>query len=135
VRLFTLLLLASGCGSPFQIAQVEGTVKRNGKALPGVLVQFLPDPSRDTTGPTAMGETDDTGRFRLRYIDNHRALTLDGAVVGWHLVTVADARQTPAPQGQPPRPSRVPDAYSNLATTPLRQEVHAGTQQIDLTVD
>lgn len=130
VAVFIFLTLSlTGCTkSDYQTTLASGIVLKNGQPLPGVEVQFCPDPETGTKGPSALGETDDQGRFILRYAVPGALESKEGAVVGIHKVTLGDLRQKPAPQGSPPNPSRIPNIYGSLQTTPLRQEVKAGAE-------
>ena len=127
VSVILVLLSLVGCsGQPYKIVAATGTVTLNGQPAGGVEVQFCPDPEALTKGPSSLAETDDTGKFVLRYAVPGEAESKEGAVVGTHKVMLADLRQKPAPQGFPPNPSRVPILYGSLQTTPLRLEVKEG---------
>jgi hypothetical protein len=135
---FTLLsaLTAAGCTRGPDYAEVEGTVKLNGKPLPNVRVEFLPDPEQGARGPTSSGVSDKDGRYKLLR-DGQRP----GAVVGKHRVLIHDlAPYENLPPGRLPdsyklKPSRVPVRYFDSNQTPLLKEVNAGgLQTIDLEV-
>ncbi|MDY3555886.1 hypothetical protein R5W24_005032 [Gemmata sp. JC717] len=134
-------LVATGCGEPkFQFAPVEGTVTRDGKPLPNVLVTFFPDPEAGTLGPRSTGLTDRAGRYRLT-----AGPTQTGAVVGRHRVGLLDANLLGGPGGgaegpsevedgaKGPRPSgpRVPESHNEFRNTPLRAEVTDGGSVVD----
>ncbi len=120
-----LVAALSGCGGP-QFMEVEGTVKMDGKPLPNVVVQFLPDPEKATVGPLSAATSDDQGRVRLRAQDQR-----EGAVVGWHRVLIGDPNEERPPQGQKPKKAaRVPARYATAAGTPVRLEVKAGGPQV-----
>lgn len=89
--------------------------------------------------------TDKNGSFRLRRDDQG-----EGAATGWHRVTVQDMsvstgvlrrdngkvdeemdKSTPPP---PVRRSRLPQRYLSPNDTPLRKEVKAGHQVIDVDI-
>jgi hypothetical protein len=124
---FAVLVALVGCsGQPYKIAAATGTVMLQGRPAPGVEVQFCPDPEAMSKGPSSLGETDEQGKFVLRYAVPGEAESKVGAVVGTHKVMLADLRQKAAPQGHPPNPSRVPIMYGSLQTTPLRLEVKEG---------
>ncbi|WP_254510017.1 hypothetical protein [Anatilimnocola floriformis] len=127
--------LSTGCNkSPYKTTLAAGIVTQNGQPLPGVEVQFCPDPEALTKGPSALGETDEQGKFVLRYAVPGANQSKEGAVVGKHKVTLADLRQKPAPQGYPPNPSRVPKIYGSVQTTPLKLEVVEGGGEIAIEV-
>jgi hypothetical protein len=152
-----LVGLAAGCNnstSNAQFVDVEGVVTLDGKPLPEVEVQFLPDPDKGNAGPSSSAYTDAKGHFKLHCEQAKR----DGAVVGTHRVRVIDITSVttpanlpgmtppgplaapagqlgtakPAGQGEPAKPSRVPAAYTNAADTPIRQVLRPGKQTIDL---
>lgn len=129
-------LAAGGCGHGPTFAEVEGTVRLNGKPLDNVRVEFLPDPEQGTRGKSSSGITDKNGRYRLVSEDQH-----PGAVVGKHRVLIYDLKPYEnLPPGRLPddyklRPSRLPAQYIDSSQTPLRKEVKAGgPQTIDLEV-
>ncbi|MCU0959859.1 MAG: hypothetical protein MUF48_07115 [Pirellulaceae bacterium] len=144
-----LTLLAaplSGCGPDLPSATVDGMLRYRGQPLDNCLVTFLPEPGEAAAAPHSTGLTDSQGVFRLRF-DNQQ----EGAAVGWHRVTVQDLSMTTgvlrrdhgageegAEDPGPPtaaRPSRVPDAYAILTTTPLRKQVQPGHQVIDVEIE
>ena len=123
------------------MAEVQGLVTLNGKALPQVRVQFMPD--KRTVGPTSVGATDENGRFTLLCADER-----PGAVIGWHRVVITDMRvllpRTPRqgrrddfdkearPKQPVEQPSRVPEKYTTIRQTPLMVEVKAGKQEFEV---
>jgi hypothetical protein len=139
------LAAAAGCQgnkSPYTFAPVEGTVRKDGKPLPGVIVVFWGDGDAGTRGPPSAGPTDATGHYRL-----HTNQGIDGALVGRHRVCILEA---PAPmlafRGRNPAnnnpskdvpaadPSGVPPGYHRREQTPLRAEVRPGEQVLDFDV-
>src|SRR6267154_4934311 len=81
-------LSSAGCGGGPTLpprAKVTGLVTLDGKALPTGMVTFVPDRSRGTSGPPAVGGIDSTGHYQLT---TDRQSEGDGAVVGFHLVRV-----------------------------------------------
>lgn len=125
------MALACSCAGPrYEIAEVDGVVKYRGQPMKRLVVQFLPE-----RGPSSIGETDDNGRFRLRYQEPNSSQLRDGAVVGKHRVVVADIDRPVAGQGEEPRPGRIPDRYGDLTQSPLSQEVRSGKQTIEIRLD
>ncbi len=133
-----LLLGAIGCQGPVQqIASLEGTVTLDGKPLEGIEVHFVPDGDKGTAGPRAVGTTDSKGKFTLTCGDLG-----SGALIGHHRVMFVDIWALPAvPDRREPKHAvtrkvlekpRIPDAYSQVTTTPVRQEVKAGSQTVQL---
>lgn len=147
----TLLVLvalaaAAGCDpAAAPVAEVHGVVRLDGKPLPEVRIQFLPDPQKGNQGPASSGATDGQGRFELVCADER-----PGAVVGWHRVVITDMRvrlrrsprsgrrddeQDEGVAKQKPPLSRVPAKYTTAAHTPLAVAVTAEKQELafDLT--
>ena len=78
-------VLISGCGRASKLpplAEVSGTVTLDGVALPGARLEFIPDASKGTGGPPALGVSDETGRYELTTLRNK------GAAIGFHRVKV-----------------------------------------------
>lgn len=126
-----------GCGEPAPVTgKVTGVVTSGGKPLAGVSVLFTPEGSGGKSGPASGAITDDEGRYALVYtLPNNDNLASpqvnDGAVVGKHVVTLADYKMM---EEMLPPPGRVPPAYLETATSPLRFEVKEGKQTIDITI-
>jgi hypothetical protein len=123
---------------------IQGTVRMRGQPLDRCLITFLPEPGSETPGPHSTAVTDRQGHYRL-HLDDQRM----GASVGWHRVLVQDLtvstgvlrrdhgevdRETDGTAPPPARRSRLPARYASPATTPLKFEVVAGTQTIDLEI-
>jgi hypothetical protein len=135
---FVLAALAAsflgGCGRSVTLGEVEGTVRLDGQPVGQVFVVFIPE---DPQEPQSTGVTDAEGRFKLRCNNAH-----SGAVVGPHRVTLVDAAVAPGgrkrddePEEGSARPtSRVPEVYSRVDRTPLRQTVSAGKQSVSIDI-
>ena len=132
-----LVLTASACSSGSPFAEVSGVVLLDGKPMPDAIVQFVPEPDKNTNGPPSGGKTDEEGRFRLQSEDKYAK---GGAVVGFHRVVIRDKRaiapgrnrwEDPMKRPKTP-PSRISMRYAEVQRTPLRQEVKAGSQTITL---
>lgn len=128
----------SGCGSPHEFGEVEGTVTLDGVPVPDLLITSEPDCTLGPPGPRSIASTDAESRFRL-YCD---LLGRDGAVVARHRVVLCDARETepsgpesakrPRKPSPPKRGPKLPTRYENANESPLRIEVLPGKQTIDL---
>ncbi|WP_425614968.1 hypothetical protein NA78x_004852 [Anatilimnocola sp. NA78] len=130
-----LILPLVGCGGVrYQTTELQGKVVKDGQPLPGVCVQFHPDPEADTKGPSAIGETDQDGSFTLRYALPGETTNQPGVVIGAHKVTLADTQQPPIRQGSPPPHSRIPLIYQGVHSTPLRLEVNSGMPAVEIEV-
>jgi hypothetical protein len=104
------VVLAFGCGSP-KFAPVSGTVRLNGQPLANAFVTFNPIPKSGSIdgGPTAVGTTDQDGRFTLRVSADQ-----NGALVGMHRVAITVVN----PQASDARLSR--SARAPTAAIPSR---------------
>jgi hypothetical protein len=120
-----IALLGAGCGGGGPtFAEVEGTVRLNGKPIDKVMVEFHPEIGIE--GPRSSGITDAKGHYALT-AETGKAR---GAVVGKHRVLLRDTGFAPF-LGQ--MTSRTPRVYSTVQYTPLRAEVKPGPRQtIDL---
>ncbi len=127
------MLAVVGCSSSPPMAQVEGTVRLQGKPLPKVQVEFWPE----ADGPRSIGATDAQGHYQLA-TDKQ----IPGAQVGIHRVIVYDlgvysdkfTSKGKDKDDIPIRPARFPAHYSDAAKTPLKKEVVAGKNVIDLDI-
>ncbi|SFH80541.1 hypothetical protein [Planctomicrobium piriforme] len=96
-----LLVILSGCGQKaahYKTVPVSGVLTCQGNAVAKVFVIFTPQASKDrpegASGKSAMGQTDETGKFVLSTYGMN-----DGAVPGMHTVTImiVDDPQYPVP--------------------------------------
>src|SRR5688500_4561388 len=71
-----------------EFAEVEGTVRLKGKPVDKMVLEFVPDSEKGTTGPNSIGYSDESGRYTLT---SHTSMA--GAVVGHHRVVVRDRSQ------------------------------------------
>ena len=117
-----LLLLTTGCGGDSdKPAAVQGRVYYLGKPLEGGTIVFTPDPARGGSGPLAVSVIQADGRYRLQSDEK------DGAIPGWHRVTVA-------PAGAPPH--ALPPRFSDPELSGQCYEVKPGQENtIDLHLD
>ncbi len=127
-----------GCSSGPRLAEVTGTIRIKGKPLANVMVEFNPD---SATGVRSTGTTDENGRYTL-VCDDQRP----GAMVGRHRLVLHDLaiyggqflgrklEQAGSKGGPTLEPSRIPSQYESTAHTPLKKEVKAEPQIIDLDV-
>src|SRR5262249_9343014 len=105
-------IVSLGCGKkPPEIGQVEGVIRIKGQPHGGLLIRFLPDPSKGNNSPiNSTGQSDAQGKFSLQHV--YENVTDAGAPVGWHRVVIEDKSRGPTPQGQQPPPPLVPPEYS-----------------------
>ncbi|MEM6363881.1 MAG: hypothetical protein AAF745_05605 [Planctomycetota bacterium] len=119
----------SGCNSQPELAKVTGSVLVDGQPLDQVKVSFVPDVGKGTEGYSSSAYTDETGAFELSY---GRLADRPGAVVGWHRVAVQDVKsENFRGEGSPPA-IRVPSNIRKSGSTPIRLEIVAGEQTVDI---
>ena len=114
-------VFASGCGHRSDLppmAKVSGTVTLDGKPLPHGMVQFVPDSSQGTEGPTGVGRIDEKGRFTIT------TSGVKGAVVGHHKIRVK-SEEPFNEQAFSKGITLLPDAYDHHDTSGLKTEVKA----------
>ena len=129
-------VLAAGCSSQPPMTEVSGTLTMNGKPLGNIRVDFHPDPDQKTSGPGSSGKTDENGKFTLMCSNKK-----PGALIGFHRVILTDLDlfgnkfvgrgeyKSEDKAGNPipvPKKPRFSEIYSDLARTPIKQEVKAG---------
>lgn len=125
------LLATGGCGNSPPMAEVEGVLVIGGKPGRKVLLQFIPDVDKGSTGPVSMAETNSEGQFVLSYRETNEAMPRSGAVIGWHRVVLTDQQLAESATGKG-IPIRMTPEYGLANSTPLRQEVKAGKQVIEI---
>src|SRR5438046_1192623 len=83
-----------GCGPRFILNEkVEGTIKMDGKPVPNVRVEFLPQMGAEHTAPPSGGYTDENGYYKLT-CNNGKP----GAVVARHKVVILQGRAAVSPE-------------------------------------
>ncbi|QDU89590.1 hypothetical protein Pla175_29820 [Pirellulimonas nuda] len=128
--LLASLLLAAGCSRGLNVGQVSGQLLVDGAPAPEVMVQFVP--AQGVEGPASSGLTDSEGRFQLEYRERGKGAH-PGAMVGSHIVTLSDQRLAASADGRGVKVRFGPD-YTTVGTSPLRQEVAPGDQQVTIEV-
>lgn len=142
--LAAISLFATSCSGP-KFVPVTGTLTMNGKALKNVRVEFHPDPDSGSNGPSSSAVTDDNGNFTLACASHNNA---PGAVVGHHRIILSDLDiygtvfvgrgdyRSDDPKGpkEVPKIPRFSSNYSDLASTPFKQEVKANMSPVVLEV-
>jgi len=104
--LLTAALALSGCGSNngLTLGRVQGKVTYKGEPLKYGTVSFVPDTTKGTNGPIAMGNIKDDGTYILSTSDAG-----DGAVVGHHKISVVGLDPTPVPRAEEEKPAPTPE--------------------------
>jgi hypothetical protein len=111
-----LLALATGCGRDTAPREaVRGRVLFHGAPLPGGTIVFTPDAERSGQGPLARGVIRSDGSYDLASGPDQ------GAVAGWHRVTVAPASSSalawPAKYTDPERSGQVCEVKTGQVNT------------------
>jgi hypothetical protein len=137
------ILLAVGCGRSDGLVPVGGTVKLDGVALSGALVEFHAEPGVRGNGGSAM--TDAAGRFMLLSPQGRK-----GIFRGEYRITVSCRKPTAeaerqvaelAADGLTPALSNanfreaLPAAYTNPDRTTLKQTIGAAGGTVDIDLD
>jgi hypothetical protein len=104
------LLPLPGCSNNgLTLGRVHGTVKYKGQPVKHGTVFFMPDESKATVGPPAMGIITSDGSYVMSTDESG-----DGAIVGSHLVGITGLDPTPVSDEVLPEPETNPDAYLKL---------------------
>ncbi|MGL6072613.1 MAG: hypothetical protein ACRC8S_00500 [Fimbriiglobus sp.] len=133
--LMTLIFGAIGCSRGPEMAEVSGVLKRAGKPLKNVRVEFWPEGD----GPKSSGVTDAEGKYVLKTVDG----VTSGAVVGPHRVILKDLdfygdeflgrKAENMPVLNKNAKERFVKDYENANVTPLKKTVESGKpNSIDL---
>jgi hypothetical protein len=120
-------LYVVGCGGGrSDLGLVSGVVILDGQPLGGATVIFQPD----SGGPASYGLTDTAGRYRVMYDHGTR-----GAVIGSHTVRITTFQEGDSDASPPIRrsPEILPARFNRKST--LREEVVAGSNQIDFALE
>jgi hypothetical protein len=123
------LLFHCGCSVGPEFGKVAGKVVIPGHTADDLRIEFHPDATAGTTGPSSTGETDDQGNFLLSSATE--AGVQEGAVVGMHRVVLQDLRLAQSETGRG-IPQRIRREHAEVLSTPLVVEVKAGEQTIVL---
>ena len=128
VGLFVLISPA-GCGHDPDLpptARVSGTVTLDGAPLHRGTVQFVPDQSKGTNGPSGVGKIDEKGHYEIRTAGER------GAMVGSHVVGVVAEEEIDL-NVTSFAPSLIPRRYNDPLTSELTAQVKADEDnQVDL---
>lgn len=119
--LLCLLPLCLGCGKGAPaLVPIEGRIVYRGQPVDAGTVVFTPDSERGNFGPIAWAEIQADGRFRLQSEER------DGAVLGWHRITVAGSCQQQI----------LPSHYRDPERSQLIRELKTGeTAPVELVLD
>jgi hypothetical protein len=101
----TLLAGLVGCSNNgLTLAKVRGTVTYKGQPLTAGEILFIPDESKGTTGPQALGSIGSDGSYMMSTEESG-----DGAIVGVHKVSITGRDPKPLSQANVITDSSSPD--------------------------
>jgi hypothetical protein len=129
--LFCGLLLIAGCGESSKMAEVSGTLTRNGNPVPYLTVHFVP-----FSGRSSWGLADEKGRFSLKQ-DNK----IEGAVVGMHKVWVDWRPRSPQEEMEPKNAKKpaeldkIKEKYGSESVSPLKIEITKDVNNLEIKLD
>lgn len=130
----SIALTAVGCAGPeYEIAEVDGVVTIKGQPGDSLRIEYAPDGSQGGKGPTSTAETDDQGRYTLRYFEREATEPQPGAAVGWHRVTITDRLLSQSATGRGVK-IRVPAEYTLIGSTPVKQQVLSGKHSHEISI-
>ncbi len=114
-----LALTSSGCGAGngLTLGRVQGKITYKGEPVKYGTVSFVPDATKGSDGPMAMGNIKEDGTYILSTSDAG-----DGAVVGHHKISVIGLDPVPVnPDDKPlPTPDEAPLEYMKTKGKALR---------------
>lgn len=108
--LVVLSLTLAGCGKAgpkFELTPAKGVVRIDGRPAPDVLVQVMPDVTKNAQGPTSQGVSNASGEFVLQTTDGKA-----GAAVGESIAIFVDTVEDRPAQGETGKPPRFPGTYT-----------------------
>ena len=104
-----------GDGDHPSVGHVSGTIKMDGKPLPGIMVAFFPEKGRP-----AAGVADEQGRYELRYTSD-----VEGSIIGPSTVHLTWETGASGPA--------IPDRYG-LNHSELKADVKPGSNVFDFDI-
>jgi hypothetical protein len=120
-----------GCSRHPPTGKVQGRVTLAGRPVGPGKVFFLPDKSKGTEGPPAIGDLGSDGKYELSTFGSG-----DGAVVGHHRVEIVESSPDVefGVEGGSGQPTLIPLRYADADTSGLTAEVRRGsnTRNFDL---
>jgi len=138
VALSVLTMSLVGCGGSNtpELADVEGTVTLDGKALAGALVTFNPLDGEKPAGRPSFARTDSNGHYEMVYTDE-----AEGTIIGTHSVSISTQLDgdpdSEDPKMQKSAPERLPAKYHlNAFDNPdMRVQVKPGSNELNFDLD
>lgn len=124
---FVLLALLGGCNQGPDVVEVQGTMTRKGKPLPGFAVTFQP-----ADGRPSVGQTDQNGRFEMGYTFREK-----GVLRGKHKVFVlyVPVETSYDNKGAPAELREITAKYGSYEVTPIEVDITGPTKDLKLELD
>ena len=69
-----------GCGKSVQLAPAKGVVRIDGQPAADVMVQVMPDITKNGQGPTSQGVSNASGEFVLQTVDGKPGASLGDSI-------------------------------------------------------
>ncbi|MGL4423204.1 MAG: hypothetical protein ACRCZF_21255 [Gemmataceae bacterium] len=129
--LVALSLFLTGCSAKPTYGTVAGQITLQGKPQGKIRVEFHPDAVAGTVGLSAIGETDDEGRFTLTTMEG--GLEIPGAVVGKHRVVLLDLALAESETGRGIA-QRLNPNFGSIGTTTVQLEVKPGASTMKIEI-
>jgi hypothetical protein len=102
-----LLVPLIGCsGNGLNLVKLSGKVTYKGKPIQNGTVFFMPDESKGTVGPPAVGSITENGSYVLSTDSSG-----DGVIVGTHKVGITGLEPNPVSGEATPDPESAPEAF------------------------
>ncbi len=108
------------------VYSASGQVLLEGKPLPHAFIVLHPRDASDKRVLPARGQTDENGNFQLTTYQSG-----DGAVEGEFAVTVQHYPTRKEGESVVPGPNVLPPRYANPATTDIKVNIAAGSNQLE----
>jgi hypothetical protein len=138
----SLLIALSGCGGSAdlpEIARVTGTVTRNGKPVPNLMVNFMPE-----AGRPSWGKTDENGHYEMVYDEDNKGVKVGrGKIYVLSSQVTIDAGSSKKSKAALAEGSGISPAdmrvilqkYGREDTTPLTYEIKKDPDVIEIKLD
>jgi hypothetical protein len=99
-------MAACSSGNGLDLARVRGRVTYKGQPIKNGTVFFMPDESKGTVGPAAVGSITSDGSYIMS-----TESAGDGVIVGAHKVGITGVEEGPTTEAQAPEPDKDPAGY------------------------
>src|SRR5262249_42014233 len=124
----TVLPLSSGCGpgNGLSLGRVSGKVTYKGQPVKNGTVFFMPDESKGTVGPPALGSITSDGSYVMS-----TETSGDGVIVGSHKVGITGVEEAPVTAEAELDPEKSPGGYMKAKAKAAAQAARGATGKED----